>query len=176
VTLAVRTDRLSKHYGHTVALEGLNLEIETGEVFGNLGPNGGGKSTTIALLLGTIRATAGQAKILDLDARRDAVAIHRRLAYVPSEANLWPSLTGAEALRFLGAIHGSGVITWSLLVDLLGSMVSGAAFLEHVSLFHSMALAPAQTPTLGNIVLTTAIALALCGGATFLFGRRDVRA
>jgi ABC-2 type transport system ATP-binding protein len=107
VTLAVRTDHLSKHYGHTVALDDLHLEIETGEVFGYLGPNGAGKSTTIALLLGLIRATAGEATVFDLDARSDAAEIHRRLAYVPSEANLWPSLTGAEALRFLGAIHGS---------------------------------------------------------------------
>jgi ABC-2 type transport system ATP-binding protein len=107
VAAAIRTDQLSKRYGHTVALDRLDLEIQTGEVFGYLGPNGAGKSTTIALLLGVIRATSGGARIFDLDVWRDAPALHRRLAYVPSEANVWPSLTGAETLRFLGAIHGS---------------------------------------------------------------------
>jgi ABC-2 type transport system ATP-binding protein len=106
VSTAVRTEQLSKRYGHTVALDRLDLEIETGEVFGYLGPNGAGKSTTIALLLGVIRASSGAARIFDLDVWRDATAVHRRLAYVPSEANVWPSLTGAETLRFLGAIHG----------------------------------------------------------------------
>jgi len=90
-----------------VALEGLDLEVEAGDVFGYLGPNGAGKSTTIALLLGLIRPSAGAAQIFGLDVARDAPAIHSRLAYVPSEANLWPSLTGAEVLQFLGAIHGS---------------------------------------------------------------------
>ncbi len=103
----VRAEQLSKRYGHTFALDGLDLEIESGEVFGYLGPNGAGKSTTIGLLLGLIRPSSGSARIFDLDAWRDAPAIHRRLAYVPSETNLWPSLTGAEALRFLANIHGS---------------------------------------------------------------------
>src|SRR3954467_3450336 len=103
----IRTDGLTKRYGTTVALDGLDLEIGRGEVFGYLGPNGAGKSTTIALLLGLIRPSSGSAQIFDLDVRRDAAAIHRRLAYVPSEANLWPSLTAAETLQFLGTIHGS---------------------------------------------------------------------
>src|SRR5450631_1404831 len=107
MTATIRAEQLTKRYGHTTALDALDLEIEQGEVFGYLGPNGAGKSTTIGLLLGLIRPTSGGARIFGLDVRRDAPAIHRRLAYVPSEANLWPSLTGAEALRFLGAIHGS---------------------------------------------------------------------
>jgi ABC-2 type transport system ATP-binding protein len=104
---AIRTEQLTKRYGQTTALDSLDLEIEQGEVFGYLGPNGAGKSTTLALLLGLIRPTSGQARIFGLDVWRDAPAVHRRVAYVPSEANLWPSLTGAEALRFLGAVHGS---------------------------------------------------------------------
>jgi len=107
VTMVVRTEHLTKRYGHTVALDGLDLEIEAGEVFGYLGPNGAGKSTTIGLLLGLIRPSACSARIFELDVWRDAPELHRRLAYVPSEGNLWPSLTGAEALRFLGALHGS---------------------------------------------------------------------
>ncbi len=107
MTVTIRTEQLTKRYGPTTALDSLDLEIEAGEVFGYLGPNGAGKSTTIALLLGLIRPTSGRARIFGLDVWRDAPAIHRRLAYVPSEANLWPSLTGAEALRFLGNVHGS---------------------------------------------------------------------
>jgi ABC-2 type transport system ATP-binding protein len=107
MTAAIRTEQLTKRYGHVTALDGLDLEIEAGEVFGYLGPNGAGKSTTIGLLLGLLRPTSGGARIFDLDAWADAATVHRRLAYVPSEANLWPSLTGAEVLRFLAQIHGS---------------------------------------------------------------------
>jgi len=98
---------LTKRYGRVTALDALDLEIEAGEVFGYLGPNGAGKSTTIALLLGLIRPTAGRATIFGLDTWREAKVIHERLAYVPSEANLWPSLTGAEVLQFLANVHGS---------------------------------------------------------------------
>jgi ABC-2 type transport system ATP-binding protein len=104
---AVETEGLTKRYGGTVALDALDLVIDEGEVFGYLGPNGAGKSTTIGLLLGLIRPTSGRARIFGLDAWADAAAAHRRLAYVPSEANLWPSLTGAEVLRFLANVHGT---------------------------------------------------------------------
>ena len=107
MTITVRTEKLVKRYGSTVALDGLDLTVEAGEVFGYLGPNGAGKSTTIGLLLGLIRPTSGRATIFDLDVQHDARAIHQRLAYVPSVANLWPSLTGAEVLRFLASVHGS---------------------------------------------------------------------
>ncbi len=103
----ILAEGLTKRYGHVTALDQLDLEIPAGEVFGYLGPNGAGKSTTIALLLGLIRPSSGRARIFDLDVWRDARAIHRRLAYVPSEANLWPSLTGEEALRFLANVHGT---------------------------------------------------------------------
>jgi ABC-2 type transport system ATP-binding protein len=103
----IRTEGLTKRYGPAVALDALDLEVEAGEVFGYLGPNGAGKSTTIALLLALIRPTSGRATIFGLDAWRDAPEIHRRLAYVPSEANLWPSLTGEEAMAFLARLHGS---------------------------------------------------------------------
>lgn len=107
MSATILTEQLTKRYGHTTALDALDLEVDQGEVLGYLGPNGAGKSTTIALLLGLIRPTSGTARIFGLDAWRDGPEIHRRLAYVPSEANLWPSLTGAETLRFLARVHGS---------------------------------------------------------------------
>jgi ABC-2 type transport system ATP-binding protein len=103
---AIRTNGLSKRYGSVDALSDLNLEITRGEVVGYLGPNGAGKSTTIRLLLGLARPSAGRAEIFGLDCRRQAVAAHRLLAYVPGEANLWPSLTGAQTLHLLGRVHG----------------------------------------------------------------------
>jgi ABC-2 type transport system ATP-binding protein len=105
-TYAVRTEGLSKRYGSMDALAGLDLEVGAGEVVGYLGPNGAGKTTTIRLLLGLIRPTAGRAEIFGLDCQRQAVRAHRRLAYVAGEANLWPSLTGAETLHLLGRVQG----------------------------------------------------------------------
>jgi ABC-2 type transport system ATP-binding protein len=103
---AIRTEGLSKRYESVRALENLTLEVSAGEVVGYLGPNGAGKTTTIRLLLGLIRPSAGRAEIFGLDSQRDAVEAHRRIAYVPGEANLWPSLTGAETLHLLGRVQG----------------------------------------------------------------------
>ena len=97
---------LTKRYGAVDALHDLTLSVDDGEVFGFLGPNGAGKTTTIRLLLGLIRPTAGEAKLFGLDARADAVAIHRRLASVPGEAALWPQLTGEETLHLFAQLHG----------------------------------------------------------------------
>jgi ABC-2 type transport system ATP-binding protein len=97
---------LTKRYGAVDALHDLTLSVEEGEVFGFLGPNGAGKTTTIRLLLGLIRPTAGEAKLFGLDARADAVTIHRRLASVPGEAALWPQLTGEETLHLFAQLHG----------------------------------------------------------------------
>ncbi len=104
---AIRTVGLSKRFGGVDALRDLNLELSRGEVFGYLGPNGSGKTTTIRLLLGLIRPSAGRAEIFGLDAQTDAVDAHRRLSYVPGEASLWPSLTGAETLHLLGRVQGA---------------------------------------------------------------------
>jgi ABC-2 type transport system ATP-binding protein len=103
---AIRTEGLSKRFGSVDALAGLDLEVAQGEVVGYLGPNGAGKTTTIRLLLGLARPTAGRAEIYGLDCQRQTVAAHKRLAYVPGEASLWPSLTGAETLHLLGRVHG----------------------------------------------------------------------
>lgn len=97
---------LVKTFGPTRALDGLDLEVETGEVHGFLGPNGSGKSTTIRVLLGLLRPTSGRVRLLDGDPWNDSVALHRRLAYVPGEVNLWPNLTGGEAIDLLAGLRG----------------------------------------------------------------------
>ena len=104
--LAIRTEGLTKRYGDATALDHLDLEVAPGEVVGYLGPNGAGKTTTIRLLLGLISPTEGRAEIFGLDCQRQPVEAHRRLAFVAGEANLWPSLTGAETLRLLGRASG----------------------------------------------------------------------
>jgi len=104
---AIRTEGLTKRYGTVDALSNLDLEVAVGEVLGYLGPNGSGKTTTIRLLLGLIHPTAGRSEIFGLDSQRDAVEAHRRLAYVPGEANLWPSLTGEETLHLLARVQGA---------------------------------------------------------------------
>jgi ABC-2 type transport system ATP-binding protein len=106
VATAIRTEGLTKRYGDVVALDHLDLEIAEGEVVGCLGPNGAGKTTTLRLLLGLIRPTGGRAEVFGLDCERQPVETHRRLAFVPGEANLWPSLTGGETLALLGRVHG----------------------------------------------------------------------
>jgi ABC-2 type transport system ATP-binding protein len=103
---AIETVGLGKTYGRTRALENLDLRVEQGEVFGYLGPNGAGKTTTIRLLLGLHRPTAGRALLHGVDAWRDPVTAHRRVAYVASEPSLWPGLTGAETLEFLARVRG----------------------------------------------------------------------
>lgn len=107
MTAAIKTEKLTKAFGRDVALADLDLEVSVGEVFGYLGPNGAGKSTTIAVLLGFIAPTSGRAWVLGGDVGRRAARGHGRIGYVPSVAELWPSLTGAETLRFLERVHGS---------------------------------------------------------------------
>jgi ABC-2 type transport system ATP-binding protein len=97
---------LVKEFGSTTALDGLDLSVRTGEVHGFLGPNGAGKTTTIRVLLGLLRKTAGEVAVLGGDPWRDAADLHRRLAYVPGEVNLWPNLTGGEVIDLLGALRG----------------------------------------------------------------------
>jgi ABC-2 type transport system ATP-binding protein len=103
---AVAVSGLVKTFGSFRALDALDLEVAAGEVHGFLGPNGAGKSTTIRVLLGLLRADAGEISLLGGDPWRDAVALHRRLAYVPGDVNLWPSLSGGEAIDLLGRLRG----------------------------------------------------------------------
>jgi ABC-2 type transport system ATP-binding protein len=106
MTEAIRTDALVKTFGHARALDGLDLTVDTGEVHGFLGPNGAGKTTTLRILLGLQRADAGTASLLGGDPWRDAVSLHRRLAYVPGDVTLWPDLSGGEVIDLLGRLRG----------------------------------------------------------------------
>ncbi|PXY34401.1 ABC transporter ATP-binding protein [Prauserella sp. PE36] len=103
---AISVSGLRKSFGSTVALDGLDLSVATGEVHGFLGPNGSGKSTTIRVLLGLLRADGGTVRLLDGDPWRDAASLHRRLAYVPGDVNLWPNLSGGEVIDLLGRLRG----------------------------------------------------------------------
>jgi ABC-2 type transport system ATP-binding protein len=109
---AIHAVDLAKRYGETVALDGLNLSIEQGEVFGYLGPNGAGKTTTIRLLLGLHRPSRGRADLFGIDASGDPLQAHRRVAYVAGEPYLWPSLTSAETFEFLARLRGGTDVTY----------------------------------------------------------------
>jgi ABC-2 type transport system ATP-binding protein len=103
---AISVSGLVKRFGATRALDGLDLMVRSGEVHGFLGPNGAGKTTTVRVLLGLLRKDGGEAAVLGGDPWREAVALHRRLAYVPGEVNLWPNLTGGEVIDLLGTLRG----------------------------------------------------------------------
>ena len=106
MTPAIEVAGLRKDFGHTRALDGLDLTLTSGEVHGFLGPNGAGKTTTIRILLGLLRADGGSATLLGGDPWRDATALHRRIAYVPGDVTLWPNLTGGEVIDLLGRLRG----------------------------------------------------------------------
>src|SRR3954471_14080107 len=107
--VAIAATELVKDFGDTRALDHLNLDVATGEVHGFLGPNGAGKTTTIRILLGMLRKTSGAVSLLGGDPWHDTAELHRRLAYVPGEVNLWPNLTGGEVIDLLGELRG-GVV------------------------------------------------------------------
>ena len=106
MSTAISVSGLYKSFGSTFALDGLDLEVETGQVHGFLGPNGAGKSTTIRILLGLVRADAGSVTLLGGDPWHDVETLHRRLAYVPGDVTLWPNLTGGEVIDLLGRLRG----------------------------------------------------------------------
>ncbi len=106
MTKAITVAGLHKSFGQTHALDGLDLDVETGEVHGFLGPNGAGKSTTIRILLGLLRADSGAVRLLGQNPWNDAVELHRRLAYVPGDVELWPTLTGGESIDLLSRLRG----------------------------------------------------------------------
>lgn len=102
----IQTRGLDKRFGRVRALDGLDLSIEAGEVHGFLGPNGAGKSTTIRVLLGLIRASGGSATVFGRDPWRDAVELHRRIAYVPGDVSLWSNLSGGESIDLITRLRG----------------------------------------------------------------------
>lgn len=102
----VSIDGVSKRFGHVQALDGFDLEVARGEVHGFLGPNGAGKSTTLRLLLGLLRRDAGSLRVFGADPWSQALEVHSRVAYVPSDVSLWPGLSGGQCIDVLGAAHG----------------------------------------------------------------------
>ena len=98
--------KLTKRFGKLTALDGIDLKVGKGEVFGYIGPNGAGKTTTIRVLLGILQASEGGAKVFGMDAWRDAVEIHKKIAYVPGDVNLWPNLTGGEVIDLFVSLRG----------------------------------------------------------------------
>jgi ABC-2 type transport system ATP-binding protein len=106
MTKAITVSGLHKSFGRTHALDGLDLDVASGEVHGFLGPNGSGKSTTIRVLLGLLRADSGSAQVLGHDPWTDAVEVHRRIAYVPGDVTLWRNLSGGEVIDLYGRLRG----------------------------------------------------------------------
>ena len=104
---SLQLDNVVKKFGKFKALDEINLNVKKGEVFAYLGPNGSGKSTTIRVLLGILQATTGNAKVFGLDAWKNAVEIHKRIAYVPGDVNLWSNLTGGEVIDLFVNLRGA---------------------------------------------------------------------
>lgn len=103
----LETRNLIKKFGNFTAVDGVSIEMSAGEIYGFIGPNGAGKSTTIRILLGMLKATDGKARIFGKDVWKEAVDIHKRIAYVPGNVNLWPNLTGGEVIDLFMKLHGT---------------------------------------------------------------------
>ncbi|MSQ41214.1 MAG: ABC transporter ATP-binding protein [Dehalococcoidia bacterium] len=129
MTLALEARGLTKHYGKARGIEAMDLQVRSGEVFGFLGPNGAGKTTTIRLALNLIRPTRGAIQVLGLDARRDAVQIHRRVGYLPGELALYDTLTGGELLRYLANLRGG--VAWPYVENLAERL--GCSFTQRIA-------------------------------------------
>ena len=110
---AIEACGLRKRFGKAMALDGLNLTVAAGEVHAFLGPNGAGKTTTIRILLGLLRKDGGDVSLLGGDPWRDVTTLHRRLAYVPGDVTLWPSLTGGEIIDLLARLRGDNSVPGS---------------------------------------------------------------
>jgi ABC-2 type transport system ATP-binding protein len=100
---------LQKNFGAVAALRDVNMQVKSGEVVGFIGPNGAGKTTTIRVLLGILQATAGTATVFGSDVWKNAVEIHKKIAYVPGDVSLWPNLTGGETIDFFINLRGNGI-------------------------------------------------------------------
>jgi ABC-2 type transport system ATP-binding protein len=161
-TTAISVQNLTKTFGSVRALDGLDLEVREGEVHGFLGPNGAGKSTTIRVLLGLLRADGGQARLLGADPWSDAVTVHRRLAYVPGDVDLWPGLTGGETIDLISRLHRGRASAGS---------ANGARRAELLDRFELDPTRRIRTYSTGNrrkVVLVSALLSALSGAAELL--------
>ena len=106
MSVVIESQKLTRDYGKQRGISDLDFTVEAGEVFGFLGPNGAGKTTTIRTILDFMRPTSGAITVFGLDSRRDSVAIHRRIGYLPGELALYDRLTGDEILRYFGGLRG----------------------------------------------------------------------
>ena len=106
MSTVISTRGLQKRFGRTIALDGLDLTVDAGEVHGFLGPNGAGKTTTLRILLGLARASGGEATLFGRDPWTEAADLHRRIAYVPGDVSIWPNFTGGEAIDLLSRLRG----------------------------------------------------------------------
>jgi ABC-2 type transport system ATP-binding protein len=102
----IETDNLTRHFGSLAAVQGLNLRVEKGELFGFLGPNGAGKTTTIRMMIGLLRPTAGTVRVAGHDVQQEPLAVKRAVGYLAQTPLLYDRLTGREFLRFLGGLYG----------------------------------------------------------------------
>jgi ABC-2 type transport system ATP-binding protein len=155
---------LTKSFGRVRALDGLDLEVRLGEVHGFLGPNGAGKSTTIRVLLGLLRADGGTAQLLGGHPWADAVPLHRRLAYVPGDVDLWPNLTGGEALDLLGRLRLGPAGP----ADPAAATARRTELLTHFELDPTRRIRTYSTGNRRKVVLVAALLAALAGDAELL--------
>lgn len=124
-TPAIEVDHLTKKFGDFTAVDDVSFAIQPGEIFGFLGPNGAGKSTTIRSILDLIRPTSGACRVLGLDSRKDAVAVHRRIGFLPADLALYPNLTGRQTLKYFANLRGGVDWTWvDELTERLGADLS----------------------------------------------------
>ena len=156
---AIVIQGLCKRFGRTVALDGLDLSVRTGEVHAFLGPKGAGKTTTLRILLGLLQASEGEVRLLGGDPWRDATSLHRRLAYVPGDVTLWPDLSGGE------------------IIDLMGRLRRGLDPRRRTALYERFQLDPskkARTYSKGNRQKVALVAALASNAETPLVGRADL--
>jgi ABC-2 type transport system ATP-binding protein len=106
MSTVISTRGLEKHFGRTVALDGLDFSVDVGEIHGFLGPNGAGKTTAVRILLGLARATGGEATLFGREPWREAAELHKRVAYIPGDVSIWPNFTGGESIDLLTKLRG----------------------------------------------------------------------
>jgi len=152
VELTIETRDLRKSFGEVAAVDGIDLAVPRGSLYGFLGPNGAGKSTTIKCLTGLLKPTSGTMRILGLDPLADPVAVKRLVGVLPEDLALFERLSGVETLAFVGKVHGLDRATWSSraaelleLMDLTGAAGSMVADYSH-GMRKKLSLAAALLP------------------------------